>query len=139
MTDLEITQANFQNYFTDVRTNTPQPGQILTCYTAMADFIRGPEKRQIIDLLGKENKAEVITKVMRKLLFACEQDSIRVPLRMAEDLASGMSPKDVERKAYRFKIELFFYTWPEYVPQNDPHWKIIPLLNKDASLQLPKE
>jgi hypothetical protein len=129
--EVVITTDNYKNYFTDVRTGKPQPGQVIACYSAMADFAKGPEKRQIIDLLGMEGKAEAIVQIVRKLLFASEVDSIRLPLQMAKDLADGMSPKQVERKLYRYKIEMFYYTWEEYVPVDDPHWTIIKILNSD--------
>jgi len=127
--DVVITAENYKSYFTDVRTGKPKPGQVMVCYSAMADFGRGPEKRQIIDLLNMEGKANAIVQIVKKLLFASTLDSIRLPLSMAKDLASGMSSKAVERKQYRYKIEMFFYTFEEYVPIDDPHWTIIKLIN----------
>lgn len=131
---VEITDENFNQYFFDVRQHSPKPGQIMVCYSAMADFKTGPEKRQMIDLLSKPGKGVPASQVMRKLLLACEEDSVRVPKMIIEDLLSGMTPKQVERKAYRYKLEMFFYTMPEYVP-NDPHWTSISLLHLDDYLK----
>lgn len=129
MSDLVINDTNFHEYFFDVRKYNPKEGQVIVCYTCMADFSKGSEKRQIIDLLGIKDKALAITQIMRKLLFASELDAIRVPLAMARDLLSGKSFLQVEKKRYRYKMEMFFYTYPEYIPQGDPHWISISLIN----------
>ena len=129
MTDIVIDDTNFDQYFFDVRRHKPKEGQIMVCYSCMADFAKGPEKRQIIDLLGMQEKAYAITQVMRKLLFASELDAIRVPLAMGRDLLSGKTYSQVEKKRYRYKIEMFYYTYPQYLPQGDPHWTSISLIN----------
>jgi hypothetical protein len=53
---------------------------------------------------------------------------------MAEDLLSGMSRDEVARKEYQFTIEMFFYTRPEYVPKDDPHWSAISIINLEEHL-----
>jgi hypothetical protein len=127
--DLIINESNFNEYFFDVRRSKPQKGQVIACYTAIAEFVGGPEKQQIIDLLKGTKKAEAISQVMRKLLGASELDAYRVPRMMAEDLADGLTEQQVLDKIYKFKFETYYYTWPECVPQNDPHWSIISILN----------
>lgn len=128
MDELVITEENFDKYFFDVRKHNPQKGQIMVVYRAMAKLVKGPEKKQLIDLLCQTDKAVAASQVMKKLLFACEEDSVRVPLEIVNDLKTGFSIDKVLKKPYKYKIEIFYYTWPECVP-NDPHWESISLLN----------
>jgi len=128
MNDLVIEEQDFEKYFFDVRKHDPKPGQIMACYSAMAEFNRSNEKQQIIDLLKMPKKALAITQVMRKLLFASELDAIRLPLAMAEDLKNSMTEDEVLDKPYKYKLEMFFYTDPQYLPA-DEHWTSISLLN----------
>lgn len=128
--ELEINEENFNQYFKDVRTSTPEKGDVIAQYSAAAEFIDGPEKKQIISLLtSTENKMEATAQVMRKLLFASELDSYRIPRQMAQDLISGMSVDEVALKTYKFTLEMFFYAKPENVPKDDPHWSTISVLN----------
>ena len=133
--ELEITESNFDEYFFDVRQHKPQKNQIIACYTAIAEFVDGDEKRQMMDLLQlTTEKAGAITQVMRKLLFASEQDAFRVPREMVEDFLAGMTRDEVAQKPYSYTMEVYYYTLPEYVPENDPHWSIISLVNLDSFL-----
>lgn len=128
--EVEINESNFSEYFKDVRRSKPEKGEIIAKYAAVAEFIDGGEKRQIISLLtDTENKMEATVQIMRKLLFASEIDAHKVPRMMAEDLLSGMSPDEVAKKSYKYTLEMFFYTKPEYVPKDDPHWCSISVLN----------
>lgn len=134
MSELVITEKNFNQHFFDVRQNKPQRGQVIACYSAMADFVRGHEKQNIIDLILKTDKMLPCSQVMRKLLFASEIDAYRVPRMMAEDLLNGMSVNEVQEKPYRYKVEMYFYTEPDKVPKDDPHWTIIELVNLEEHL-----
>jgi len=132
-------EENFNKYFFDVRQqNGPKHGQIMVSYSAMADFVKGPEKKQMISLVCKPDKAIAASQVMRKLLHATEIDSVRVPRMIIEDLLSGMSIDKVLKKPYRYKIEVFFYTWPECVP-NDPHWTSISLMHMNDFFKAKEE
>lgn len=131
--ELVITEDNFEDYFFDVRKHTPQHGQIMARYSAVAEFIDGQMKRDVIELLLKEGKAEAAAKVMRKLGCAAEADSYRIPRQMAEDLLHGETVEQVAQKPYRYTLEAFYYTRKEYVPL-DPHWTIIGILNLDEFL-----
>jgi hypothetical protein len=66
---------------------------------------------------------------MRKLLHAHDADAIRVPRQITEDLIAGMSHDEIAKKKYRYTVEVFFYTQPEYIPTDDPHWSSVSLLN----------
>ena len=83
--ELIIDETNFDQYFFDVRKNKPKKGQILAKYTAMATLERCNEKENLLDLLTKTDKVMPATQVMRKLLFACEEDSFKILKEMAKD------------------------------------------------------
>jgi hypothetical protein len=103
-------------------------------YSAIAEFIDGRMKQDIIDLLMNNEKAYAATQVMKKLGCATEFDSIRICKEVAEDLSSGMTPEEVEKKVYEYNLESFYYTKKEYVPVDDPHWTIISIANLDTFL-----
>jgi dolichyl-phosphate-mannose--protein O-mannosyl transferase len=126
---LVITEENFGEYFFDIRTHKPQRGQVMACYTATAEFLDGMEKRNIMAMLQGGGKVESICQVMRKLLHAHDADAIRVPRQITEDLIAGMSHDEIAKKKYRYTVEVFFYTQPEYIPTDDPHWSSVSLLN----------
>lgn len=132
--ELVITDENFDQYFFDVRRHEPKRGQVMALYSASAEFVEGPEKQQIIDLLSKTEKAIPTTQVMRKLLFASELDAIRVPRLMAQDLLDGMSVDEVLKKPYKYTVEMYFYTTRECVPKDDPHWSVISVVNLEDFL-----
>jgi hypothetical protein len=130
MSEIEIDNNNFHEYFRDVRTHSPERGEVMAQYSAIAEFVDGNEKRQIISLLtSTENKMEATAQVMRKLLCASELDAYRVPRCMAEDLLAGMTEDEVASKPYKYTLEMFFYADPDNVPKDDPHWSVISLLN----------
>ena len=131
MTEIEITEDNFDQYFFDARMHKPERGQILARYSAVAHLVDGNEKRNLLDLLENTDKMVALVQVMRKLFLAIERDSYRVPIQMAEDLLSGMARNEVAKKEYKYTAEMFFYTKPEYVPKNDPHWQGVSVLNLD--------
>ncbi len=127
MEEIVIDESNFDQYFFDVRLHKPKPGQIMACYSAIGEFVRSNEKQQLIDLLKMPGKAVAASQVMRKIFCASELDSVRVPRQIAEDLSNGMSNELVLDKPYKFKLEMFYYTEPQYLPANE-HWSSISLL-----------
>lgn len=129
-----IDENNFSKYFRDVRNNGIQKGEIIAKYTSFAEFVDGNEKRQIIYLLKNTDKMEATAQVMRKLLFASEVDSYKIPRMMAEDMDGGMTEDECAAKIYKFTLEMFFYVKPEHVPKDDPHWSIISVLNLEEYL-----
>lgn len=135
---MEITQQNFEDYFFDVRKHRPKPGQIMAKYTAYAEFVAGREKEDVLYLL-KRDKAKEACLVMQKIHGAREPDSYRVCREMVEDLINGMSDKEVLEKPYGFVMEFFFYTQKECVPEGDPHWECIKLVQLGLDSQTDKE
>jgi hypothetical protein len=132
--ELVIDETNFDSFFFDVRKHEPKQGQIIARYTTTAEFIDGPEKRNVIDLLTKTYKMIPTTQVMLKLLHTTELDSYRVPLAMARDMVEGLNVNEVAAKPYKYTAEMYFYTEKKYVPRDDPHWSIISILNLDEFL-----
>ncbi len=132
--ELHIDESNFNDYFRDCRISKPERGDVMACYTAVAEFVDGHMKRDIIDLLANKEKAVAATNVMRKLGCATQRDAYRVCREIAEDLDSGLTADEVEKKSYRYQFEMFFYTKKEYVPIDDPHWSIINIANLDSFL-----
>lgn len=129
-TEIIIDENNFENYFFDVRRFKPKHGQTMARYMAVAEFIDGMMKKNIIDLLHKD-KAEAAVSVMRKLGCATEGDSIKVVREVCDDLVSGMSIDDVENKVYKYTLESFYYTQKEHIPTDDPHWSPVNVRNMD--------
>jgi hypothetical protein len=134
--EIEINEENFSQYFKDVRLGKFEKGDIIAQYSASAEFIDGGEKRQVLSLLTEtENKMEATAQIMRKLLFCSEVDAYKVPRLIAEDLLSGMSVEDCAKKPYKYTLEMFFYTKPEYIPKNDPHWSTISVIDLDKMIK----
>lgn len=134
MTDeLVINESNFSQYFRDCRISKPEKNDVLAKYSAIAEFVKGRLKSDIIDLLSNySNKAEAAVQVMRKLGCAADKDAIRVCKEIAKDLHEGMSVQDVENKIYKYVFQMFYYTKKDYVPKDDPHWVLIGIENLDS-------
>lgn len=132
--ELVINELNFSQYFRDCRISKPERGDVMARYSARAEFLDGQMKRDIIDLVHNRDKAFAATQVMRKLGCATQADSVRICKEICQDLASGMSLKEVEDKIYTYDIELFYYTKKEYIPIDDPHWTPIGIANLDEFL-----
>lgn len=134
MTDQElvIDENNFNQYFFDARVHRPKKNQVLVKYSAMAELVDGPMKKNIIDLCRKD-KIHAATQVMRKLGGACERDSVRVLKEICMDLIKGFSDDEIEKKSYKYKLEMFYYAEKQYVP-DDPHWSAITINNLDLFL-----
>lgn len=129
MSEETITANNFDEYFFDVHRHDPKPGQVIARFAATAEFQDSPEKRQFIDLLRTSKKGLAAAQVMRKLHHATELDSYRVPREICDDLLEGMSVDEVAEKCYRYTMEMFFYTQKEHIPENNPHWGCISLVD----------
>jgi hypothetical protein len=139
MSELVIDESNFAQYFRDCRMHRPERGDVMARYIAVAEFVDGAMKKDIIELLLNHEKALAATRVLRKLGCAKERDAIRICREIAEDLANGMNKEEVENKPYEYELEAFYYTKKEYVPVDDPHWSIISLNNIDQFLDKEKK
>lgn len=121
-------RETFQERFHDVRVNRPKSGQVMARYAALAEFVDGIGKRDIIMLL-KTEKATQAANVMKKIHGAREPDCYRVCRQICEDLLV-MSDEEVELKPYPYVLERFYYAKREHVPA-DPHWEVVELLKWD--------
>ena len=65
--EIVIDESNFTQHFRDCRMHRPQRGDVMAKYTAIAEFVDGRMKQDIIDLLVNHEKAYAATQVMRKL------------------------------------------------------------------------
>ena len=127
---LVIDDSNFDEYFFDVRKHKPQQGHVLACYDAIAEFVDGNLKRDIIQLLLQNNKAgETAPRLMQKLAGATNKSAIKVIKEILSDLIAGMSLEEVAQKPYEFHCQHFYYTRKEYLPIGDPHWWSTSLLD----------
>jgi uncharacterized protein (DUF2267 family) len=134
MSELVIDESNFGEYFRDCRTSKPERGDIMARYMARAEFIDGQMKKDVIDLLSNRDKAYAATQVMRKLGCATQPEAVRICKEICQDLASGMTPEEVERKSYEYDMEVFYYTKKEHIPIDDPRWTPIGIANLDEFL-----
>lgn len=126
--ELIIDENNFSNYFKEIKGIKPEKGDILARYRASAQLIEGQMKKDLINLL-MHNDSHSALKVMKKLGNSVEIDAIRVLKEMSKDLLDGMTAEEVEKKEYSYIFEAFYYTKPEYFPENDPHWTSISIKN----------
>jgi len=129
MEELVINESNFDQYFHDVRKFGPKAGQVMAKFRAVAYFVDGPHKHDVIRLL-KMDKAKQASMVMQKIHHAREPDCYRVCREICEDLLSGMSEDEVAKKEHEYVLEAFYYAQKEHVP-DDPHWETIQLLEFD--------
>lgn len=134
--EIEINENNFNEYFFDTRLHKPQKDHVIAFFTAMAEFVDGMEKRNIINLLKTSTeKNEAIAQVMRRCCQTIEKDAYRIPKEMAKDLLDGMSDEEVAKKPYKYTFRSTYYTKKEYVPVDDPHWSIVNIKNLDEFLE----
>lgn len=121
--DLVIDESNFGQYFFDVKTHRPKPGQVLACYETAGELIDGQLKWDMIDLLvNTESAGESAPRMLQRVAGAKEEDAMRVVREMADDLLNGLSPAEVAAKPYKFDMQFFYYTEKKYIPDGDPHW-----------------
>ena len=128
--EIVIDSSNFKDYFFDVRKFGPKHGQVMAKFRAIAIFAEGEEKRDLIKIL-KRDKAEAAAMVMQKIHCAATPDCYRVCREICEDLLSGMTDQEVEKKEHEYFLEAFYYTKKEYIPKDDPHWETIDVLRYD--------
>ncbi len=130
--------VDFDKHFFDIKKHKPQKGQVLAVFNAIAEFTDGFPKDQIVSLLLHNPKgAELAVKVVHNLCHAVERDAIKVCLAMATDLASGMTEQEVIAKHYEFELKIYYWTNEEYVPQDDPRWYTIKILNSLVEKTMP--
>jgi hypothetical protein len=131
----EITSENFNEYFFDIRRHKPQKGQVIACFRAICQLINNEEKRFLIQLLQRPDSARSITTMMTKVFNASKHSSWSLPIEMGNDLLGGMSVDEVAKKEYEFEGEFYYYTMPDYIPKDDPHWEIVKIVDVSDYIQ----
>lgn len=123
----DLTEENFTTYFYDVRKKQkPLPGMSLVRFRATAELINGDIKQSIVNsLLFNKSGYLVAPKLFQKSLGVTEKESIRLCLEILND---NISYEEILNKPYSFTLEILYWTYPELIPANDPHWQIIKLL-----------
>lgn len=132
--EIIIDEENFNQYFRDCRNSKPEKGDIIAKYSAIAELVSGPLKQDLIGMLKNFDRAVAATKIMKKLAFSTEKDSVRVCREICQDLLSGLTEDEVDSKVYSYEMEMFFYTKKEFFPHDNPHWSTIGILNLDEYL-----
>lgn len=125
---IEITEENFEEHFFDTRKFKAQKGQVLATFTAIAQFIEGKGKLDIMRLIMQGRGVEAAT-IMRKIHGAKEPECYRLVREIAEDLLR-MKFKEVEQKPYEYIVQYSFWTKKEFVPKNK-HWEILKIMQYD--------
>ena len=128
MDETIITEENFNQYFFDARHNKPKKGQVLAKFKAVAEFIEGPHKRDVIQLLVMD-KANEAVQVMERIHGCKPPWSYRVLIEMSNDLLTE-SFSFVEKHPYEMVIEHLYWTDKENVPIS-PNWETIDLISYD--------
>lgn len=118
----QISDEDFEKYFRPI-TEKPQEGEVMARWRACADFVDGCVKRNVIDLLLRNEKGGLLS---RKILSKVAKivDEKKVLIEMSQDLLDGKSIDEVAQKPYPIVIQHFYWAKRENVP-DDPHWDII--------------
>lgn len=133
--EIIIDDSNFHLYFFDIGKYKPKKGHVLARYTAMAEFVSGDVKDFVVAaLMNNSMGAEMSSQVMKHHCHATDEYASLVPLQIAEDLRSGMTPEEVKAKSYRFQIEYFYWTEPENIPTDDVHWEMITITKSEMDI-----
>lgn len=127
--ELVINESNFDDYFFDIRLHEPKKGQVIAVYTAIAELLNGIDKQRFISILMTDGAAIAATQFAKKVFLATEEDSVKLPISIIDDLKSGMKLEEVFEKPYKYTFQMSFYTNKEYIPHNDPHWSCANILN----------
>lgn len=139
MEELIIDESNwdqiFKDHFFDIRRNAPKRGQVMACYTAVAELVEGELKKDLIHLLSMTAKVNECVTLLKKMGCAEEKDAIRICREIAEDLQAGKTAQEISAKVYEYVLKAFYYTESKYVPTSDPHWSCIEIKNLDEFIE----
>lgn len=139
MSELVIDESNFDKYFRDVKTSSPQKGDVMAVYRASAELTAGQLKEQIVNSLCSEDiGARKAVQLAVKLARTSRKEAIKLVKQICSDLYGGMPKGDVIAKSYRYIFEMFFYTKKDYVPTDDKHWEVITFNNIDDFIEKSK-
>lgn len=135
--DLVIDENNFETYFRDTSKNVPEQGDVMAKYTAVAEFVYGDLKQDIVRLLKTSDfGAKTSLQLMKKLGKASEKEALKLVKNICADLYGGMTDQEVLAKPYNYILEMCFFTKKEYVPEDDLHWEVLTINNLDNFLDV---
>ena len=135
--ELIIDENNFDQYFRDISKNVPEKGDVLAKYTAIAEFVYGDLKQDIVRLLQiSDFGAKTSLQIMKKLGKTNEVEALKLVKSICADLYGGMKEDEVLAKSYKYILEMCFFTKKEYVPEDDLHWEILTINNLDNFLDI---
>ncbi len=134
--DFVIDETNFGQYFRELNKDIPQKGDVLSVYRAMAELLSGDIKKDIVNLLKTEMEvgAKQAIQIAVKLCKTNEKEAIKLVKEICTDLHDGKSEDYIMDKPYQYMVEIFYFTKPEYVP-NDKHWSFISIKNIDEFIE----
>lgn len=135
MTELIIDDSNFGEYFFDIRKFAPKRGQVMACYTAVAELVEGELKNDLIYLLSMTSKVSESVTLLQKMGCAEEKDALRICREIAEDLNAGKTAQEIVDKKHEYLLRAYYYTNKEYIPTDDKHWSYVDIKNLDEFIE----
>ena len=134
--DLVIDETNFNEYFRDASKCLPKQGDILVRYRAIADFIDGDFKKDVVfQLCNSSFGARASIQLIRKLGKTNEKEALLLAKKICEDLFGGMTEQEVLAKAYPYMLEMFFFANKDHIPKDDKHWECITITNLEEFIK----
>ena len=131
MEKVEITPENFSKYFKDAATSRPEPGECLAIFRAVAEFVDGNLKEDVVEkLTNNKFGCQTAIQLLIKHAGMDYKEALRVVKEVNKDLLD-LSKEEVISKAYRFTFENKYFTKKELVPDS-PNWQTIGLKIADG-------
>lgn len=125
--EIIIDETNFSQYFKDCRTTKPEKGDVMVSWNGMAELVEGRLKEDLVDFLLYKDKLNPAINLISRLGFATQKSSVSLCKEICNDALNGMDHDSILKKSYKYQIEVFYYTKKEFVPKDDPNWKVINL------------
>ena len=130
MEQVEITSENFSQYFRDAASSRPQPGECLAIFRAVAEFVDGNLKQDVVDkLINNKFGCQTAIQLLIKHAGMNYKEALRIVKEVNKDLLE-LTKEEVIDKAYKFTFENRYFTKKEYVPDS-PNWQTIGLKMAD--------
>jgi hypothetical protein len=119
-----MNKPKFEEVFFDVSKHDAKPGQIAVCYSNSVELLDCPFKDELISVLQIDGAAGKAVNLLTRVGKATSLTAYSLCKQMIVDLLAT-DVKMVKEKAYKYLVQLYFYTSPEHFPHDDPHWSLI--------------
>jgi len=129
--EIVINEENFNEYFKEINKNKPEKGDIIASYRAKAYLVEGDLKKDVIKLLKTKEGVNSAVKILNKFAYCIYEDAVSICKNICQELSLGLSDEEVLKKEYPYTLEIFYYTKKENVPENDKHWSIMTIIDKN--------